>query len=76
MLGQVDIAMLKGFVGLGAANYTALDDAGDRTRKTDFAWQIGVAARFTFLEGRLAYHQFKASTISVGWIGLTAGILF
>lgn len=75
-LGQVDIRSLKGILGLGVANYSGIDDAGNSQRKSGFAWQLGVAARFTFLEGQLVYHQIKADGGTANWIGLSAGMLF
>ena len=74
--GQVDILFLKGVLGLGIANYSGLDEEGESQRKTDFAWQIGVAARFYILEGQLVFHQISTDGVKPNWISLTAGILF
>ncbi len=75
-LGQVNILFLKGFIGLGFANYSGVDDAGESKRKTDFAWQVGAAMKALLLEWRLSYHQFSAEQTSVNWISLSAGIVF
>jgi len=74
--GQVDILSLKGIIGLGIANYSGLDEEGESQRKTNFAWQIGVAARFYILEGQLVFHQISTEGVKPNWISLTAGILF
>lgn len=75
-LGKVNILSVRGIVGLGLANYSGIDDSGDSTRKSGFAWQLGVAAPFFFLEGQLAYHQITTDGGSANWIGLTGGMLF
>ena len=75
-LGQVNLLFLRGFLGLGFANYTGIDEAGSSDRKTKFAWQMGIAAKFLMLEGRLAYHQINADVSSPNWVGLTVGLAF
>ena len=71
-LGQLKILFLKGYLGLGVANYNSLFDG----RKTKLAWQIGVAAQIAILEGRLGYHQIPVDGGSINWLSLTAGLAF
>lgn len=71
-IGQLKILFLKGYLGMGVANYRAPDDK----RKTKLAWQMGVAAQIAILEGRLGYHQVPVDGGSINWLSLTAGIVF
>jgi len=71
-LGHLKILFLKGYLGMGVANYRAADDK----RKTKLAWQIGVSARIAILEGRLGYHQVPVDGGSINWLSLTAGVVF
>ena len=71
-LGQIKILFLKGYLGMGVANYRA----GDDSRKTKLAWQFGVSAQISILEGRLGYHQIPGDNGSVNWMSLTAGVVF
>jgi hypothetical protein len=75
-LGQANILFLKGYLGLGLANYSGVGDDGSSKRKTKWAWQAGVAATFLFLEGRLGYHRIDLGDGSSEWISLSAGIVF
>ncbi len=75
-LGQIKILFLKGYLGLGFANYSGFDENGDSKRQNAFAWPAGVAAHWTIIEGRLGYHQINTDGISPGWVSLTVGILF
>jgi hypothetical protein len=78
-LGQLKFLMLKGFLGLGFANYKGLND--DLTnlkseRKTDFSWQIGLSMDIAILEARLGYHQIPVDGGSINWMALTVGLKF
>jgi len=75
-LGQVKVIFLKGFLGLGFANYKGLGDDGGSTRKTDFSWQVGAAMSFLMLEGRLGYHQIPVDGGSINWVKLSVGLTF
>jgi len=75
-LGQVNILFLKGFLGLGLANFSGFDDDGNSDRRTKWAWQLGAAAQFLMLEGRLAYHKIDVGEGSVNWVSLTVGLNF
>jgi hypothetical protein len=75
-LGQANILFLRGFLGLGVANYSNIYDAGDSGRKTKFAWQAGVAMKFLMLEGRLGYHLIDFGEGSANWVNLSAGVVF
>jgi hypothetical protein len=75
-LGQLKVAIFKGFLGLGVANYKGLDGNGGNTRKTDFSWQAGVAANILMLEGRLGYHQIPVDGGSINWVQLSVGLVF
>jgi hypothetical protein len=74
-LGQAEVAFLQLFLGLGAANYSGRDDAGESQRQTDFAWQAGAAARWYFMEFRLGYHQITTDGVHANWIGVTFGVI-
>lgn len=71
-LGQLKIAFLKGYLGMGVANYRPM--VGDR--ETKLAWQMGVSAQLAMLEGRLGYHQVPVDGGSINWMSLSAGLLF
>jgi hypothetical protein len=71
-IGQLKILFLKGYLGMGVANYRAPDD----DRKTKLAWQMGVAAQIAIIEGRLGYHQVPVDGGSINWLSLTAGLVF
>jgi len=71
-LGQLKILFLKGYLGMGVANYRASDDK----RKTKLAWQMGVSAQIAILEGRLGYHQVPVDGGSINWLSLSAGVVF
>jgi len=71
-LGQLKILFLKGYLGMGVANYRAADDK----RKTKLAWQMGVSAQIAIIEGRLGYHQVPVDGGSINWLSLTAGVVF
>lgn len=75
-LGQVNVLFLKGFLGLGLANYSGIDENGNDSRQTDFAWQVGVSANLMMLEARLGYHQIKADNSTPNWLALTVGLTF
>jgi hypothetical protein len=75
-LGQVKVIFLKGFLGLGFANYKGIDDNDESTRKTDFSWQVGAAMSFLMLEGRLGYHQIPVDGGSINWVKLSVGLAF
>jgi len=75
-LGQVNLLFMRGFLGLGIANSTGIDEEGGSDRKTNFAWQVGLAMKFLMLEGRLGYHQINAEQSSPNWVGLTVGLVF
>jgi hypothetical protein len=71
-IGHVKILFLKGYLGMGVANYRAADDK----RKTKLAWQMGVTAQIAIIEGRLGYHQVPGDNGSVNWMSLSAGVVF
>jgi len=71
-LGQLKVLFLKGYLGMGVANYRPL--AGSRTTK--LAWQIGVSAQIAMLEGRFGYHQIPGDNGSINWLSLSAGLTF
>jgi len=71
-LGQLKVLFLKGYLGVGIANYRPWNEG----RKTKLAWQMGVSARISKLEGRLGYHQIPGDNGSVNWMSLTAGLVF
>ena len=75
-LGQANILFLRGFLGLGVANYSDISEGGDSRRKTKFAWQAGVAATFLMLEGRLGYHLIDLGEGSANWVNLSVGLMF
>jgi len=75
-LGQLKVAIFKGFLGLGLANYKGLDGKGGSSRKTDFSWQLGIAANIAMLEGRLGYHQIPVDGGSINWVKLSVGLNF
>ena len=75
-LGQLKVAILKGFLGLGFANYKGLDDNLESSRKTDFSWQLGLSANIAVLEGRLGYHQIPVDGGSINWVKLSVGLTF
>ena len=70
-LGQLNVAFLKAFLGLGFANHNLAED-----RSTDFSWQIGAAMEFLMLEARLGYHQIPVDEHSINWVKLTVGLKF
>jgi hypothetical protein len=74
-LGQAEVAFLQLFLGLGAANYSGRDDAGEAQRQTDFSWQAGAAARWFFMEFRVGYHQISTGGVNANWIGVTFGVM-
>lgn len=71
-LGQLKILFLKGYLGMGIANYRPSDEG----RKTKLAWQMGVSAQIAIFEGRLGYHQIPGDGGSVNWMSLSAGVVF
>ena len=75
-LGQIKFLFLKGFLGLGLANYTGLDDNLESTRKTRFSWQGGLAVQFLVLEARLGFHQIPLDNGSANWVNLSLGVVF
>jgi len=75
-LGQLKFLMLKGFLGLGFANYSGLDENLESSRQTDFSWQMGLAANIAILEARLGYHQIPVDGGSINWMKLTVGLTF
>ena len=79
-LGQLNFMMLKGFLGLGLANYKGIDVNQDNnlesSRETDFSWQIGLAMKIAVLEARLGYHQIPVDGGSINWMKLTVGLGF
>ena len=75
-LGQLSFLMLKGFLGLGIANYKGLDDVGASSRETAFSWQLGLSANLAMLEARLGYHQIPVDGGSINWMKLSIGLVF
>ena len=75
-LGQLSFLMLKGYLGLGFANYNVSGGSVDSSRETDFSWQIGLAMNIAMLEGRLGYHQIPVEDASINWVSLTVGLGF
>jgi len=71
-IGHLKILFLKGYLGMGIANYRSPFDG----RKTKLAWQMGVSAQIAILEARLGYHQIPADNGSVNWMSLSAGVSF
>ena len=71
-LAQIKILFLKGYLGMGVANYRSGDDG----RNTKLSWQMGVSAQISIIEGRLGYHQIPVDGGSVNWMSLTAGLIF
>jgi hypothetical protein len=71
-IGHLKILFLKGYLGMGLANYRSLDDG----RKTKLAWQMGVCAQIAILEGRLGYHQIPGDNDSANWLNLSVGVTF
>lgn len=75
-LGQLSFLMLKGYLGLGLANYNSVDENLESSRETDFSWQLGVSMNILMLEGRLGYHQITLDDGSINWMALTVGLKF
>ena len=75
-LGQLKVAVFKGFLGLGLANYKGLNDMGESSRETAFSWQLGMAANIAMLEGRLGYHQIPVDGGSINWVKVSVGLNF
>jgi hypothetical protein len=75
-LGQLKFLMLKGFLGLGVANYESVNAKQESERKNDFSWQLGVSMDILMVEGRLGYHQVTLDGSSLNWVGLTVGLKF
>ena len=79
-LGQLSFLMLKGYLGLGLANYKGLDVNQDNTlessRETAFSWQMGISMNIAVLEARLGYHQIPVDDGSINWMKLTVGLSF
>jgi len=71
-IGHLKILFLKGYLGMGIANYRSWEDK----RKTKLAWQMGVAAQIAILEARLGYHQVPVDGGSINWLSLSAGVVF
>jgi|GEM_PF-6581393 len=75
-LGSLSFGFLKGSLGLGVASYSDVDENLESSRSTDFSWQLGLAASFSKLEARLAYHQVPVDQSSINWVSLTLGLGF
>jgi hypothetical protein len=75
-LGQLSFLMLKGYLGLGVANYKGINDNLESSRETDFSWQLGLSMNIAMLEGRLGYHQIPVDEASINWMSLTLGLKF
>jgi hypothetical protein len=75
-LGQLSFLMLKGYLGLGFANYNFGGGSADTSRETDFSWQIGLSMNLAMLEARLGYHQIPVEEYSINWVSLTLGLKF
>ena len=75
-LGQLEFLFLHGFLGLGFANYSGLDDNLESSRETAFSWQVGISMELLMLEARLGYHQIPIDDGSLNWMALTVGLTF
>ena len=71
-----DSQALRGFAGLGLANYNQLDVGGSSGRRTEFAWQAGLAGKVEWMEFRVGYHWVDLGGSPVTWYAITVGVVF